>query len=65
MFNPFAAIEKAFDLALTVVILASVAAIAIVIGILTLYVSNNSAISVIATFVAIGLEFKIITYLVN
>lgn len=65
MFNPFATIEKALDLALTVIIIASVAAIAIIIGILALYVSNNSAIAVISTFATVGLEFKIITYLVN
>ena len=65
MFNPFATIEKAIDLALTLVVLVGVAAIAIVTGILALYVSNNSGIAVLATFMTVGIEFKIITHLVN
>lgn len=62
MIQPFV---KLIDLALTFVILAIVASIAIVLGILTLYITNNSAIAVIVTLITVGIEFKMIEYFVN
>lgn len=53
------------DFILTIALFAFMAVIAITVGILTLYVTNNSAIAVIMVMVTMGVIIKIIKLIIN